>query len=274
MAHPTIDRPVPEPDQAPRPSPADQDRPRPAPDFPAPVQVRLPIRANGKRGSERIRFRIWQDPRLTGLVQTVALVISEFVDQAHAARLKGQTIADCAHKSIERCLKAANEAAELGVFAIDRRSHHRRYVFLDSWLRWYGGPTETTPNASRDTTKRPVTGHERHDETSCHDTTKRRVTGEPVQENQISKPIAAADPSRATAADRRRQEQQQRREDRIEGLFAAIAPRAREAGHLYDEADERRRLARGEITVEDLQRQADQLLEEVREHRLRRAHRL
>ena len=80
---------------------------------------------------------------------------------------------------------------------------------------------------------------------------------------------------RASAADRRRRQQQQRREeDRIEGLFAAIAPRAREAGHLYDEADERQRLARGEITVEDLQRQADELLEEVREHRLRRAHRL
>ena len=89
---------------------------------------------------------------------------------------------------------------------------------------------------------------------------------------QISEAIAAADPPRASAAEQRRREQQQRREDRIEGLFGAIAARAREAGHDYDERDERRRLAQGEINVDDLQQLADRLLEEVREQRLRRAH--
>ncbi|MDE2987182.1 MAG: hypothetical protein OXT70_03905 [Chloroflexota bacterium] len=89
---------------------------------------------------------------------------------------------------------------------------------------------------------------------------------------QISEPIAAAVTPRASTAGRRRQEQQQRREDRIEGLFAAIAARAREAGHDYDERDERRRLAEGEIDVDRLQALADRLLEDVREQRLRRAH--
>ncbi len=223
------------------------------PTFPAPMQVRLPIRADGKRGSDRIRFRIWQDPRLSGLVQTVVLVISEFVDQAHAARLKGQTIAECAHMSVERCLKAANVAASLGVMAIDRRSHHRRYVFLDSWLRWFGNPAE-----------RP----ERHDVSSSHDTTIRRVTGEPVQKNLL-KPIAAAKPpAHAREADRRQQQQQ----NRLKGLFGAIAARCRELGHDYDEQDERRRLREGEIDIDRLQRHADDLATDVRERRLRRAH--
>ena len=39
-----------------------------------------------------------------------------------------------------------------------------------------------------------------------------------------------------------------------------------------DEADERQRLAKGEINVDDMQRLADELGEEVRERRLRRIH--
>ena len=132
--------------------------------WPAPVQVSMPIRADGRRGSDRIRFRVWQDPRLTGLVQTVLVVISEFVNQSHAARLKGRTIADCAHMSVERCLKATNTAADLGVLAIDRRSHHRRYVFLDSWLRWFGDPAATPERHDDTSSHRP----ERHDDTSSH----------------------------------------------------------------------------------------------------------
>ena len=37
--------------------------PTAAPPFPAPIQVRLPLRADGKRGSDRIRFRVWQSPQ-------------------------------------------------------------------------------------------------------------------------------------------------------------------------------------------------------------------
>ena len=185
-----VDHPdVPDVDQAPEPQQLDELSPAPtaAPPFPAPVQVRLPLRADGKRGSDRIRFRVWQDPRLSGLVQTVVLVISEFVNQAHAARLKGQTIAECAHMSVERCLKAANTAASLGVLAIDRRSHHRRYVFLDSWLRWFGNPAETAESPAETAERHDVSSShdpERHDVSSSHDTTYRRVTGEPVLENQ------------------------------------------------------------------------------------------
>ena len=228
------------------------------------MQVRLPIRANGKRGSDRIRFRIWQDPRLSGLVQTVLLIISEFVNQAHAARLKGETIAKCAHMSTERCLKAANAAASLGVMEIDRLSHHRRYVFLDSWLRWFGDPAES-PERPADTS-----GHEpeRHDVSSSHDTTIRRVTGEPVQKNLLEPTAAAKPPALTREADRQQQQQQNRRE----GLFGAIAARCRELGHDYDEQDERRRLREGEIDIDRLQHQADELAKEIDEKLLRRAH--
>ena len=44
-----------------------------------------------------------------------------------------------------------------------------------------------------------------------------------------------------------------------------VRPGPREAGYTCDEADERRRLAAGEIGVEDLQRQAGELATELEE---------
>ena len=97
--------------------------------------------------------------------------------------------------------------------------------------------------------------------------------GSPLKGNkkgsQESLAVAAGTPS---ARETNRQQQQQRQQDRIEGLIGAIAARAREVGRKYDEADERRRLAEGEIDVDDMQRLADKLGEEVRERRLRRIH--
>ena len=87
---------------------------------------------------------------------------------------------------------------------------------------------------------------------------------------QQSIAVAAGTPS-ARETDRQSQ-QQQRQQDRIEGLIGAIAARAREVGSEYDEADERQRLAKGEIDVDDMQRLADKLGEEVQERRLRRIH--
>ena len=70
-------------------------------------------------------------------------------------------------------------------------------------------------------------------------------------------------------ADRQQQQQrnQERIRERIEGLFAAIAARARQLGMEYDEADERRRLKVGEIGVEELQAHADRLADEIRGRR-------
>ena len=91
------------------------------------------------------------------------------------------------------------------------------------------------------------------------------------QGTQQSVAVAAGTPY-ARKADRQSQQQQQRQQDRIEGLIGAIAARARELEREYDEADERQRLAKGEINVDDMQQLADELGEEVRERRLRRIH--
>ena len=92
---------------------------------------------------------------------------------------------------------------------------------------------------------------------------------------QISESIAAVGTLRASSADRRQQQQQlERNQVRIEGLFAAIASRARQLGHDFDETGERRRLAGREIDVAALQALADDLDSElavrgdVRRHRI------
>ena len=94
-----------------------------------------------------------------------------------------------------------------------------------------------------------------------------------VRRGQISEPIAAAGTSRARSADHR-QEQQQRDQARIEGLLAAIAARARQLGHAFDEGDERRRVAEGEIDVAALQALADDLEAELADRGDVRRHRI
>ena len=93
-------------------------------------------------------------------------------------------------------------------------------------------------------------------------------------------PLAAvADryPSRARDGDQQQQQRfterrAKRHEERVEGLIAAIAARARELGLVFDERDERQRLNAGEIDVNSLQEHANRLADEIREKRLRRAH--
>ena len=68
----------------------------------------------------------------------------------------------------------------------------------------------------------------------------------------------------------RRQQQQRNKErvdERIEGLFTAIAARARKLHMAYDEADERRRLEAGEIGLDELPALADSLADEIRDRR-------
>jgi len=233
-----------------------------------PKQLDLPISFTAKRGCDRIRARLFADHRLKGLVLPVLLALAEFVDVRRKAWPKQTTLAKMVHATRENVGRALERAAEeYGVLAKDR---HRRgagcqYTFLESWIAWFRIPGE----ASNKTDRPPF----RSDVSSLLEVTYRHFSGEPVQGNLISDRNAVAGTPHAREADRRRQEQQQRRtEDRIEGLFAAIAARAREAGHHYDERDERRRLAAGEIDVDALQRLADKLGEEVREKRLRRAH--
>ena len=81
-------------------------------------------------------------------------------------------------------------------------------------------------------------------------------------------------PSRARVADRRQEQQQHRNQIRLEGLLGAIASRARQLGHDFDEADERRRIADGEIDVAALQALADDLDAELAEQGDVRRHRI
>ena len=163
-------------DQVPRASPANQDRPQPAPDFPDPIQGRLPVKPDAKRGCDRIRARAFRDSRLRGLALNVVLAVSEFVRSDHPiARLKLATIAKWAHADRKHCGLALHRVEAAGVWEIDRKSHHQRIVFLDSWLRWFGG--EWGRQRRDETSDHPV---ERCDETSHHDVTKGHITGEPV----------------------------------------------------------------------------------------------
>ena len=89
----------------------------------------------------------------------------------------------------------------------------------------------------------------------------------------IGLPLAAAANVRSTPEDepspivQQQQLNQDRTQERIEGLFAAIAARARALHKDYDEADERHRLAVGEIGVDELQALADNLADEIRDRR-------
>ncbi|MCY3763043.1 MAG: hypothetical protein OXH50_17495 [Gemmatimonadetes bacterium] len=265
-----MNRSTPAPSGATVPVPGDQ---APRPDAAAlqllpgtgPKQLDLPISFTATRGCDRIRARLWADHRLKGLVLDVCLALSEFADVRRKAWPKQTTLAKMVHASRQRVSMALSAAAKHAVLVKDR---HRRgascqYTFLESWIAWFRTPGE----GSKELPQTPFRCHE----TRHLDVTKGDISGEPVQGNLISDRYAAAGTPRAREADRRRQ-QQQRQEDRIEGLFAAIAARAREAGRDYDEADERRRLAEGEIDVDRLQALADKLGDEIRERRLRRAH--
>ena len=61
----------------------------------------------------------------------------------------------------------------------------------------------------------------------------------------------------------------EKRQDRIEGLFAACAVRARKLGLTYDEADERARLKKGETTLGGIQALADELQHKIAASRRR-----
>ena len=231
-----------------------------------PKQLDLPISFMATRGCDRIRARLYADQRLKGLVLTVLLALSEFVDVRRKAWPKQTTLAKMIHAPRENVGRALSTAAEYAILAKDR---HRRgagcqYTFLESWIAWFRTPGES----SKGTPQPPF----RSDATSHLEVTLRHISGEPVQGNlEISDPIAAAGTLRASSADQK-QQQQDRDQVRIDGLIPAIAVRARELGREYDEAEERRLVEAGEITVGDLQSHADELAAEIRERRLRRAH--
>ena len=215
-----------------------------------PKQKKLPISFGARRGCDRIRARLYADQRLKGLVLTVLLALSEFVDVRRKAWPKQSTLAEMVHATRENVGRAlATAAEEFGVVAKDRsrRGGGCQYTFLDNWICWFDDTF-------------------RSDDTSLLEVTIRHFSGEPVQ-GTLLEPIAAARPARAREADR-----QQQQHHRLEGLFGAIAARCRKLGFSYDEQEERRRLHEGEIDIDRLQRHADELAEKLAEQLLRRAH--
>ena len=94
----------------------------------------------------------------------------------------------------------------------------------------------------------------------------------PVGKERTSTAAAAVLRAAASQPDNGQQQQQIKSEQRIEGLIRACAARARKLKRPIDEDLERQRLASGEIDVEDLQRLADELQDEIdgRQHRGRR----
>ena len=249
MPDPTTTRPVPEPDHAAKPP---STAPRLLPGT-GPKQPKFPVSFTGKRGCDRIRARLYADQRLKGLVLAVLLALSEFVDVRRKAWPKQTTLAKMVHATRENVGRAlATAAEEYGVLTKDRnrRGGGCQYTFLESWIRWFLIPKDETF---------------RSDDTSLLEVTIRHFSGEPVQ-GTLLEPSAAADPPRASDADRQQQQ------NRVEGLFGAIAARCRELRYDYDEHDERRRLREGEIDIDRLQHQADELAKEIDEKLLRRAH--
>ena len=97
-------------------------------------QPGLPIKFDSKRGSDRIRARIYHDIRLCGAAFQVAMVLSEFVNLAtFSAHPKQNLIARCAHVSRDGVIQALKVLVALGVLEIDRHRTFCRYVFLASW---------------------------------------------------------------------------------------------------------------------------------------------
>ena len=153
--------------------------------FPDPIQGKLPIRPDAKRGSERIRARAYRDPRLTGNVMLLVLAISEFVTGGGqpVAKLKIATICKWTHGKDWATRGAVRAAVELGVLAVDRKRTYQRYVFLDSWLDWFGAmPEPLAETAARDSRSVDSTGL-RSVESTTHDRWIPPITGEPVLGN-------------------------------------------------------------------------------------------
>ena len=136
--------------------------------------------------------------------------------------------------------------------ALERAENAQRPLDFDTANALVTTPVTTLENAESG----------RHDRTESgrHDRTQGLKEGLVRQESCTT----AVQPYRARVTEQRQQQQQQdRRERRSDGLFAAIAARSRKLRYDYNEADERRRLAAGEIDVDDLQRRADELQQAI-----------
>ena len=107
---------------------------------PGGVQLRIPhLRFDAKRGCDRIRRRVYADPRIRPLVGYALVALSEFVDVRRKAWPKQDLLASMLHTRRQRVGEWLAEAADLGVLEVDRNRPGGRccYTFAESWVRWF-----------------------------------------------------------------------------------------------------------------------------------------
>ena len=161
------------------------------------------------------------------------------------------------HATRARVSNALQRLETKGVLTIDRGRSHCRYVFLETWR----GRFQTVPRCA---------GKAHLDVPEKHIPVEPYVL-EPVRSTKAAADVFPLQPD--TDQQQQQQKIERRNEERIEGLIAACAARARNLGRRYDEADERQRLADCEIDVHDLQRLADELQQKIDERDDRRRRR-
>ncbi len=127
----------------------------------------LPLKLDAKRGSDRIRARIYCDSRIpSGLPFAVAIALSEFVSgPKNMAHPKQEKLAGMVHASRARVSNALGLLVRLHVLTTERKRTFKEYVFLESWV------------------SAPVL-ESRCAETAHQDVPKQHITGEPVQGNR------------------------------------------------------------------------------------------
>lgn len=206
--------------------------------------------------------------------------------------IKQRSLAGELETGLNRVSKVLAELRGTGLVHVSRSKYHsviRIFLTPQNWAATPGtGVAEETvrlPDTPKAGVSGPadspgatpvlgVTGNRDTPNTGVASTPETGVTN--VSRSLLDVQAAATDvrstPERAAGSTRRQQQQQQQRNqerlnERIEGLFAAIAARARKLGMEYDEVDERRRLKAREIGVDELQALADKLADEIQEQR-------
>ena len=210
--------------------------------------------------------------------------------------IKQRSLAGELETGLNRVSKVLAELRGTGLVHVSRSKYHsviRIFLTPQNWADTPGTGVSAEAILLPDTPKAGVsgpagspgatpvlgaTGNRDTPNTGVASTPETRVTN--ASSYLLDVQAAATDvwstPERAAGSTRRQQQQQRNQErlnERIEGLFAAIAARARKLGMEYDEVDERRRLNTGEIGVDELQALADRLADEIQERRCGRRRR-
>ena len=188
--------------------------------------------------------------------------------------IKQRSLAGELETGLNRVSKVLAELRDTGLVHVSRSKYHsviRIFLTPQNWADTPVPGVSVEAILPLDTLDTGVSGNRATPEIGVASTPETGVTN--VSRSLLDVQAAAADvlrtPERPAGQTRRQQQQrnQERLDKRFEGLFAAIAARARELGMEYDEADERRRLKAEEIGVDELQALADRLADEIQERR-------